>query len=108
MKLVTFGIDNQKNLIIQFPVVVQPYTQTMLTLYQIETVPMPILDTNNKAQSYIQLKIENLYIAVNDETYISLCPQELNMCKRISYGNFCEELFVVKSKHKYSYASAVL
>ena len=52
MKLVTFGIDNQKNLIIQFPVFVQPYTQTRLTLYQIETVPVPILDTNNRAQSY--------------------------------------------------------
>ena len=26
MKLVTFGIDNQRNLIMQFPVFVQPYT----------------------------------------------------------------------------------
>ena len=48
MKLVTFGIDNQKNLIIQFLVFVQPYTQTKLTLYQIETVPVPILDANKK------------------------------------------------------------
>ena len=34
MKLVMFGIDSQKNLIIQFPVFVQPYTQTKLTLNQ--------------------------------------------------------------------------
>ena len=34
MKLVTFGIDKQKNLIIQFPIFVQPYTQMKLTLYQ--------------------------------------------------------------------------
>ena len=27
MKLVTFGIDNQRNLIVQFPVFIQPYTQ---------------------------------------------------------------------------------
>ena len=45
MKLVMFGIDNEKNLIIQFLVFVQPYTQAKLTLYQIETVPVPILDT---------------------------------------------------------------
>ena len=51
MKLVTFGINNNKNLIIQFPVFVAPYMQARLTLYQIETVPVPILDTNNKAQS---------------------------------------------------------
>ena len=35
MKLVIFGIDSQKNLIIQFPVFVHPYMQTKLTLYQI-------------------------------------------------------------------------
>ena len=107
MKFVTFGIDNEKNLIIQFPVFVEPYTQVRLTIYQIETVPVPILDTNNKAQSYTQLKIDKPYIALNDEAYISLYPQELNTCKRIGYEYFCEELFGVKSKHKYSCASAV-
>ena len=107
MKLVTFGIDNQKNLIIQFLVFVQPYTQTKLTQYQIETFPVPILDANNKAQTYTQLRIEKPYIALNDETYISLHTQELNTCKRIGHEYFCEELFVVKGKHKYICASAV-
>ena len=81
--------------------------QTKLTLYQIGTVPVPILDASNKIHSYTQLKIEKPYIALNDETYISICSQELNTCKRIGYEYFCEELFVVKSKHKYSCASAV-
>ena len=58
MNLVTFGIDYQKNLIIQFPVFVQPYTQTKLTLYQVETVPVPTKDSGNKVQSYTQLKIK--------------------------------------------------
>ena len=107
MKLVMFGIDKQKNLIIQFPVFVQSYTQTKLTLYQIDTVSIPILDTNDKARSYMLLKVEKPYIAGNEETYISLCPQELNTFKRIGYEHFCEELFVVKSKHKYSCSSAV-
>ena len=105
MKFVTFGIDGQRNLIIQFPVFVQPYTQTRLVLYQIETVP--VLDTNYQAQSYTQLKINKPYIALNEETYISLCPQELNTCKRIGYEYFCEELFVVKSKNRYSCASTI-
>ena len=52
MKLVTLGIDQDKNLIIQFPVFVAPYTQARLTLYQVETVPVPILDMNDRAQSY--------------------------------------------------------
>ena len=107
MKLVTFGIVNNRNLVVQFPVIVKPYTQARLTLYQVDTVPVPILDTNDKAQSYTQLRIEKPYITLNDETYISLRSQELNTCKKIGYEYFCEGLFVVKIKHKFSCASAV-
>ena len=44
MKLVTFRFDRKRNLIIQFPVFVQPYTQQPLILHQLETVPVPIVD----------------------------------------------------------------
>ena len=107
MKLVMFGIGYQKNLIIQFPVFVQSYTQTKLMLYQVETVPVPILDNGDKIQSYTQLKIEKPYIALNEEMYITIFPQELSNCKKSSYKYFCEELFVVKIKHQYSCVSAV-
>ena len=33
MKLVTFGIDDKRNLIVQFPVSVHPHNQQHLTLY---------------------------------------------------------------------------
>ena len=92
----TFGIDEERNLIIQFPVFIQPYTQTRLVMYQIKTVPIPILDKNEQAQSYTQLKINKPYIALNPETYITLCMQELDTCKRTGYEYHCEELFVVK------------
>ena len=49
MQLVTFGINKDKNLIVQFPVFIQPYTQQPLILYQIETVPVPIIDQNTQA-----------------------------------------------------------
>ena len=86
---------------------VAPYTQARLTLYQVETVPVPILDMNDRAESYTQLQIVKPYIALNNEMYISLRSQELNTCKRIGYEYFCKDLFVVKSKHKFSCASAV-
>ena len=47
MKLVSFGIDRKRNLIIQFPIFVQPYTQLLIS-YQLETVPVPIVDKNTK------------------------------------------------------------
>ena len=58
MKLVTFGIDQNRNLIIQFPVFVQPYMQKPLTLYQIETNLVPILDMNKRADSYTWIRID--------------------------------------------------
>ena len=69
MKLVTFGIDQKKNLIIQFPIFVQPYTKQRLILHQLDIVPVPIADENTKAQSYTELKIKKPYIALNSETY---------------------------------------
>ena len=44
MQLVTFCIDRDMNIVIQFPVFIQPYTQKPLILYQIETVSVLILD----------------------------------------------------------------
>ena len=55
MQLVTFSNDKDMNLVIQFPVFIQPYTQKPLILYQLETVPVPILDRNTRAQSYMHL-----------------------------------------------------
>ena len=72
MKLVTFGIDRDRNLIIQFPVFVQPYTQKLFTLYQIETIPVPILDMNEKADSYMRIRIDKPYIVLNPDAYISI------------------------------------
>ena len=81
MKLVTFGIDRRRNLIIQFPIFVQPYMQQPLILYQLETVPVPIVDKNTKADSYTQLQIKKTYLALNTETYINIRQQELALVK---------------------------
>ena len=55
MQVVTFGIGKDKNLIIQFQVFIQPYTQQPLILYQIKTVPVPIIEQNTQAQPYTHL-----------------------------------------------------
>ena len=76
-------------------------------MYQIETVPIPILDRNDQAQSYTQLKTDKPYIALNTETYITSQSQELSTCEKIGYKYYRKELFVVKSKSRYSCASAI-
>ena len=84
-----------------------PIHRNHLTLYQIETVPVLILDMNKRADSYTWIRIDKPYIALNLDTYISIHSEELRTCKRIGYEYYCEELFVVKSKSKYSCASTL-
>ena len=83
MQPATFAIDKDRNLIIHFPIFEQPYTPNPLILYQLETVPVPILDQNDKAQSCMLLQPRKTCIALNSETYIALRQQELRTCKRI-------------------------
>ena len=95
MQLVTFGIDKDMNLVVQFLIFMQPYTQTPLILYQVETVPVPILDKSVAAQSYTHLRIKTPNLSLNSETYISLNHQELRSCKKIGNEFYCEKLFIV-------------
>ena len=56
MKLVTFAVDHQTHsLIVTFPVFIQDYRRPPLSLFEIETVPVPTPDQNEKADSYSQV-----------------------------------------------------
>ena len=43
MRLVTFGIDELDRLVVCFPIFVKDFSRESMTLYQIETVPVPIV-----------------------------------------------------------------
>ena len=109
MKMVTFSVDQQAHpLILTFPAFVKNYKQPPLSLYEVETVPVPIIDKNVKADSYSQVRIEKSYIAAGTDYYIQLRISELLMCKNIRYIYYCEELFVIKHKSRHSCVSAIL
>ena len=79
-----------------------------MTLYQLETVPVPIIDRNENTQSYTHLQVSKPYIALNSETYISLRIQELEACKKkIGHELYCEELFVVKHRSQHNCKNAI-
>ena len=107
MKMVTFGVNDGEELIVAFPVFVQDHTRESMTLYELETVKVPITDTNIAANSYTEVKTSKPYIAFNRDYYIQLCTPELRMCKQIWHSYYCEELFLVKHKSKHSCESAI-
>ena len=53
MELVTFSVDRITHyLVVTFPVFIKDYKQPPLSLFEIETVPVPIPDRNTQADSY--------------------------------------------------------
>ena len=47
MKMVTFAVDQQNHsLIVTFPTFIKNYKQPPLSLHEVETVPVPIIDKN--------------------------------------------------------------
>ena len=106
MLLMIFGINRDMNLVIQFLVFIHLYIQKPLVLHQLESVPVPILDTNTEAQSCTHLHVNKPYVVLNSETYISLTDQELRSCKMMGNEFYSEDLFVVKHKSSYSCESA--
>ena len=78
-----------------------------MTLYELETLKVPITDTNLAANSYTEVETSKPYIAFNNDYYIQLHIPELRMCKQIWHSYYCEELFLVKHKSKHSCESAI-
>ena len=109
MKMVTFAVDQQTHSqIVTFPAFIKNYKQPPLSLYEVETVPVPIIDKNVKANSYSQVRIEKSYIAAGTNYYIQLRISELLRCKSIRHIYYCEELFVTKHKSRHSCVSAIV
>ena len=107
MKMVTFGINDGEELVVAFPGFVQDHTRESMTLYELETVKVPITDTNLAANSYTEVETSKPYIAFNNDYYIQLHIPELHMYKQIWHSYYCEELFLVKHKSKHSCESAI-
>ena len=58
MELVTFSVDRViQSLIVTSPVFIKNFKQPPLSLFEIETVPVPIPDRNRQADSYSQVRI---------------------------------------------------
>ena len=83
-----------------FPVFIKDFKQPPLSLFEIDTVPVPIPDKNRQVDSYSQVTIQKSSIAAGMDYYIQIRMTEMLVCKSIGCIYYCEELFVVKHKSK--------
>ena len=76
MKLVTVVTDTEGQLILTFPIFVQNLNKIPLTLYEKDTVKVPMEGQNYQADIYSEVKITKPYIAIYKDYYIQLGIQE--------------------------------
>ena len=107
MKLCTFGIGIEGNMVVAFPIFVKDHSDKPKTLYELETVKVPIPDQNPEANSFSEVQYRKPCISVNDNFYIQLHIQELRMCKTIRHVYYCEELFLIKHRTHPTCESAI-
>ena len=107
MPLATFSLDKDMNLIVTFPIFIVPFNHEPLSLFEIETVPVPINDQDPSAQSYSEVQVQKPYFAASDTSYIQLRSPELFRCKTVQNEYFCEETFMVKHPHHHTCESAL-
>ena len=86
MKLISFGYDEDFNLLLQFPSFTDPYTQKPLALYQLTIVSVPIKEYNTGINTYTWLQPRKDYLS----NYIPLTTVEVSACKHIGHQYFCK------------------
>ena len=65
-------MDIEGNMVVAFPIFVKDHSDKPKTLYELETVKVPIPDQNPEANSFSEVQYRKPYIAVNADFYIQL------------------------------------
>ena len=88
------------DLLLQLPILIKLKVQIPMSLFSIETVPIP-LDAETylgEKREYIQIILETEYIALTDNNYVPLTQVQISLCAKIGYTYYCEYAHLLK-KH---------
>ena len=98
-KLISFTniIDD---LLLQLPILIKLKVQVPMSLFSIETAPVP-LDAETylgEKREYTQIILETELIALTKNNYIPLTQAQISLCAKIGYMYYCEYAHLLK-KH---------
>ena len=75
------------DLLLQLPILIKLKVQVPMSLFSIETVPVPLNPetyVGNKIE-YTQIILETEYIALTDNNYVPLTQAQISLCAKIGY-----------------------
>ena len=97
------------DLLLQLPILIKLKVQVPMSLFSIETVPVP-LDAETyteEKREYTQIIPETEYIALTDNNYLPLTQVQISLCAKIGYTYYCEYAHLLKKRTEHTCMSAI-
>ena len=97
------------DLLLQLPILIKLKVQVPMSLFSIETVPVP-LDAETyigDKTEYTQIIPETEYIALTDNNYVPLTQVQISLCAKIGYVYYCEYAHLLKKCTEHTCMSAI-
>ena len=97
------------DLLLQLPILIKIKVQIPMSLFSIETVPIP-LDAETylgEKREYTQIIPETEYIALTDNNYVPLIQAQISLCAKIGYTDYCEYAHLLKKCTEHTCMSAI-
>ena len=97
------------DLLLQLPILIKLKVQVFMSLFSIETVPVP-LDAETyigKKREYTQIIPETELIALTENNYIPLMQAQISLCAKIGYMYYCEYAHLLKKYTEHTCMSAI-
>ena len=98
------------DLLLLLPVLIKLKVQVPMSLFSMETVPVP-LDAETYADSkseYTQIIPETDYIALTKTNYVPLMQAHIGLCTKIGYMYYCEYTHLLKKRTEHTCMSAII
>ena len=104
-----FFTNTIDDLLLQLPILIKLNVQVPMSLFSIETVPVP-LDAETyigDKREYTQIIRETEYIALTDNNYVPLTQVQISLCAKIGYTYYCEYAHLLKKCTKHTCMSPI-
>ena len=101
--------NTNDDLLLQLPIFIKLKVQVPMSLFSIETVPVP-LDAETyigDKREYTQIIAETEYIALTDNNYVPLTQVQISLCAKIGYTYYCEYAHHLKKCTEHTCMSAI-
>ena len=97
------------DLLLQLPILIKLKVQVPMSLFSIETAPVP-LDAETyigEKREYTQIILETELIALTETNYVPLTQVQISLCAKIGYMYYCEYAHLLKKCTEHTCMSAI-